>query len=30
MNRTRFLVLAVSALIALGVIPPAQAGARPY
>ena len=30
MNRTRFLVLAVSALAALGVVAPAQAGASPY
>jgi hypothetical protein len=30
MNRTRFLVVAVSALGALGVIAPAQAGAGPY
>lgn len=30
MNRTRFLVLAVSALTALGVVAPAHAGAGPY
>ena len=30
MNRTRFLVVAVSALAALGVVAPAQAGASPY
>ena len=30
MNRTRFLVVAVSALAALGVVAPAQAGATPY
>lgn len=30
MNRIRFLVLAVSALVALGVVAPAQAGASPY
>ena len=30
MNRTRFLVLAVSALAALGVVAPAPAGASPY
>ena len=30
MNRTRFLVLAVSVLAALGVVAPAQAGASPY
>ncbi len=30
MNRTRFLVLAVSALVVLGVVAPAQASAGPY